>query len=410
MLSALSLLALAAVVVQAAPTPATDSAVVSLVGSKQFSAPAVKNPNAIRNGTLALLKAYAKHNLIPTQDFSPEFLAELNQLKKRQDTSTPAVPYQQVEYLVNIAVAGQKLNLDFDTGSADLWVFSDSLPASSKKGHNIYTPSSSPSYKVLSGHKWSIAYADGSGASGTVGTDTVTIGGTSVTNQAVELADRISSSFVTDGLDGLLGLSFSSINTVKPTQQKTWFDNAKASLSSPLFAAYLPFNANGAYDFGYLDSAHYSGTPVYAPVDDTNGFWEVASTSYKVGGTTHSLPGNTGILDTGTTLALMVDSAVSAYYAQVSGAVNSRSLGGWVFPCKGTTLPDLSVRLGPTNYATIPGKLLNFQPADASGTQCYGGLQSVGGGTMNVYGDVFFNAFYGIFDANGPRFGFAPLK
>jgi hypothetical protein len=121
MLSAVTLLALAAAV-QAAPAPPSIASVPApeVVGAHQFSAPAVKNPAYVRNGTAALLKAYAKHNLVPTQEFSPAFMAELNQLKKRQDGSATAVPYQGAEYLVSTTVGGQKLNLDFDTGSSDL--------------------------------------------------------------------------------------------------------------------------------------------------------------------------------------------------------------------------------------------------------------------------------------------------
>jgi len=48
-----------------------------------------------------------------------------------------------------------------------------------------------------------------------VGTDTVKIGGTTVTGQAVELAKQVSSTFVSDSSDGLVGLAFSSINTGK---------------------------------------------------------------------------------------------------------------------------------------------------------------------------------------------------
>jgi hypothetical protein len=46
-----------------------------------------------------------------------------------------------------------------------------------------------------------------------VGTDVVAVGGTTVTSQAVELANKISSEFQQDAADGLLGLAFSSINT-----------------------------------------------------------------------------------------------------------------------------------------------------------------------------------------------------
>jgi hypothetical protein len=88
----------------------------------------------------------------------------------------------------------------------------------------------------------------------------------------VELAKKVSSAFISDSSDGLVGLAFSSINTVSPQQQSTFFDNAKASLNQPLFAAYLPYNADGAYDFGYIDTSKYSGTIRYASVDDSNGF------------------------------------------------------------------------------------------------------------------------------------------
>lgn len=287
------------------------------------------------------------------------------------------------------------------------WVFSSLLPASERSGHAYYTSSKSSTYSALSGYTWDISYADGSGASGVCGTDTVTVGGTTVEGQCVELAKKVSSTFVSDASDGLIGMAFSSINTVEPEQQNTFFDNAQDSLDSPLFAAYLPYNADGAYDFGYTDSSKYTGSIKYTDVDDSNGFWEYPSTSYKVGSTTHSQSGYTGISDTGTTLILMGDSAVDTYYGQVSGASYDSSQGGYTFPCS-ASLPSLSFKIGATNYATVSGSLINFQEV-TSGT-CFGGLQSVGSGSQNIYGDVFFNANYAVFDASGPSFGFAPIS
>jgi hypothetical protein len=101
----------------------------------------------------------------------------------------------------------------------------------------------------------------------------------------------------------------------------------------------------------------------------------------------------------------MGDSAVTNYYNQVSSATYDSNQGGYVFDCS-ATLPDLSIAIG-SNFATVPGSVLNF--GAASGSTCFGGLQSVGSGTQNIYGDVFFNANYGVFDASGPSFGFAPL-
>jgi aspergillopepsin I len=77
----------------------------------------------------------------------------------------------------------------------------------------LFNPSKSTHWKALSGYKWDITYGDSSGASGTVGTDVVSVGGTSVSGQAVEIATEVSSTFVSGKSDGVLGLGFININT-----------------------------------------------------------------------------------------------------------------------------------------------------------------------------------------------------
>lgn len=195
------------------------------------------------------------------------------------------------------------------------------------------------------------------------------------------------------------------MHVVQPQKAKTFFDNAQSSLNDPLFAAFLPKATDGAYDFGATDPSRYTGDIVYTDVDNSNGWWEFPSTGYKVGDKTGSLNGQTGIADTGTTLVLVGDDAVDAYYAQVQSAENSQTEGGYVFDCS-EKLPDYSFQIGDSDdYATIPGSLINF--AEASGGKCFGGIQSVGSGTQNIYGDVFLNAYYAVFDASKPRFGYA---
>jgi aspergillopepsin I len=106
------------------------------------------------------------------------------------------------------------INIRANTYIRFRWVFSTSLPPNQQTGHIIFDPSQSPNWKELDGYTWSIGYGDKSGASGTVGTDIVTVGGTSVSGQAVEIATQVSSQFVSDTAnDGLLGLAFSSANT-----------------------------------------------------------------------------------------------------------------------------------------------------------------------------------------------------
>jgi len=121
MLSALTTVLALAAAVQAAPAPVSESVAIRATGSGRHTVPALRQSSYVRNGTAAMLKAYRKHNLTPTREMPASFMSSLS---KRQDGSAPASPdTNDVEYLVPTTVGGQVLNLDFDTGSADLYVF-----------------------------------------------------------------------------------------------------------------------------------------------------------------------------------------------------------------------------------------------------------------------------------------------
>ena len=206
-----------------------------------------------------------------------------------------------------------------------------------------------------------ITYGDQSSASGNVYTDTVSVGATSVTGQAVEAAKEISSQFQQDtDNDGLLGLAFSSINTVSPTPQKTFFDNAKSGLASPVFTADLKKGAPGTYDFGFIDASKHTGSIAYVSVDSSQGFWEFTGAGYAVGTASFKSLSIDGIMDTGTTLLLLPDAVVDAYYAKVSGAQYDDSQGGYTFDCD-NTLPNLTLGIG-SYKAVVPGSYINFAP------------------------------------------------
>jgi hypothetical protein len=281
-------------------------------------------------------------------------------------TATPVEP-NDLEYIAPVTIGGQTIDMNFDTGSSDLWVFNTQLNAQSGQGHTLYDPTKSPDFKLLKGASFDISYGDGSGAAGNVGTDTVDIGGATVTGQAIEMATDVSDSFVQDiNSNGLVGLAFSKINTVKPQKQKTFFDNAMPTLAEPVFTADLRQDEVGAYEFGKIDTARFTGDLTWAPIDPSNGFWEFTSTKFSVGnGKALNAIGGTAIADTGTTLMLVNAAVVNAYYSQVEGAVNNEQVGGITFPCD-SVLPDLNVDVGGTYTATIQGKFINFAQVNAN--------------------------------------------
>ena len=282
----------------------------------------------------------------------------------------PATPEaEDVEFLSPVQIGGQTLNMDFDSGSSDLWVFNTQLPKAAQAGHTIFDPTKSPTFQLMQGATFSISYGDGSGAAGDVGTDTVNIGGATVTSQAVELATAVSSSFVQDiQNNGLVGLAFSKLNTVKPVQQNTFFENAIPTLAEPVFTADLKAGTTGAYEFGAIDTTKFNGSLSWAPINTTSGFWQFSSTKFSINnGAQLTEDGGQAIADTGTTLMLVNPAVVNTYYSNVNGAVNNETVGGITFPCS-ATLPDLQVDIGGNYMANIPGNIINFAKVDAAGT------------------------------------------
>jgi hypothetical protein len=219
------------------PVPADEK-----VGS--FKVTRNPNPNFVRHGPTQVYKTYLKYGKQPPAELVATVMKHRASLKAKRVSGSVVTTSEgdDLEWVteVSIGTPAQVLNLDFDSGSSDLWVFSGQTPSSEATGHNVYKPALSSTATLKSGYKWSISYGDGSSSSGLVYTDKVTVGTLSVAAQAVEIATKVSDEFTSDtNIDGLLGLGFSNINTVTPTAQKTWFDNIKSTLTSALWTADL---------------------------------------------------------------------------------------------------------------------------------------------------------------------------
>ncbi|KZM25977.1 Aspergillopepsin I [Ascochyta rabiei] len=314
-------------------------------------------------------------------------------------------------FLSPVEVGGQTLNLDFDSGSSDLWMFSTELDAASIGQHSAFDASKSTSFKKTVGSQWKISYGDGSGAAGSVGTDTVTIGGVKVEGQTVELANKVSQSFIQDtDTDGLVGLAFSKLNTVndgtKKTPQKTFFDNVMGNIDMPVFTADLNPDGTGVYEFGKIDATKFEGQMAWIPVKAETGFWQFPSTKFAVGDQVMQNPqGSDAIADTGTSLLLVDQPVADAYYSKVQGAQLNAQVGGYIFPC-GAKLPDMSVAIGDTYMAKIPGNQITFATVDKANTTCFGGVQGNQGAGLQIYGDVMFRAQLVAFNGGNQSLGF----
>lgn len=216
-------------------------------------------------------------------------------------------------------------------------------------------------------------------------------------------------------LQGFLGLGMSSGNTVEPVKQLTFLDNIKSSLASPVFTADLKSTIPGTYGFGFIGNS-YTGRIQYAPIDKTAIWWLFAITGYRIGSET--IPGNPNsgyvtkpfraIADTGTSLLLLSDDIVDAYWDKIPGSYYDDEWAAVLFPCS-AILPDFVLGIG-LYKGVVPGRYMNYGYVDD--TLCYGGLQSQGDIDFAIIGDTALKAQYAVFDLGNMRVGLAnkPLQ
>jgi len=238
-----------------------------------------------------------------------------------------------------------------------------------------------------------------------------------VEGQTIQLADRMSESLVhQEGSHGLLGLAFSSLNTVTPQPAMTPLDNMISQKDIPaaqsLFTAYLgsykdvndPDKGQSFFTFGGIDQQVVESTGqqiTYVPVDAYRGFWEFSSPSFGIDGNIVSLADNTAIADTGTTLLLVSDYVCQVIYANIPGAVYSKEASGWLIP-NGIALeqlPSISFALGDKQFVVEKEHLL-YAAAEAADTpipgMAYGGIQSRGSLPFDIWGDTILKCIYAV--------------
>ncbi|KAG0200914.1 hypothetical protein BGX28_006161 [Mortierella sp. GBA30] len=306
---------------------------------------------------------------------------------------------------VSVGTPGQ----NFKLGSSDIWFPSSTCTTSACKQHAQFNAAKSSTYKK-DGRSWSISYGDGSTASGILGTDLVNVGGISV-HQTIGLATSESSQFGSSPSDGLFGLGFDTIESVSGV--KTFLDNAIAAgvLSQPVVSVFLPSvrqngGVGGEYLFGGIDTARFTGDLTYVPVSQ-QGYWQIAIDGISAGGQDLG-QSSQGIIDTGTTLIIVSDSAAQAIHGTISGATNDPT-NGWLVPCTLQSSTDsISFTLGGTAFTVALADLAYEDVGDGSGN-CVSGVQ--GGQDLWILGDVFIKNNYCVFEQSGsPRIGIAPLK
>jgi hypothetical protein len=187
-------------------------------------------------------------------------------------------------------------------------------------------------------------------------TGAVVLGGLTIQHQTIELARQEASSFQNGPSDGLLGLGFNSITTVRGV--KTPVDNL---ISNPVFGVYLGKESNGGggeYIFGDYKSSKFKGFLTAIPVDNSNGWYGVIICGASIGRSRISSSFD-ATLDTSTSL-LVLPNDVARSVASAYGARDNYD-GTFSISCDTSRFQPLVFIIGSSTFEVPAGSLVYEQ-------------------------------------------------
>ncbi|KAI0743594.1 protease [Daedaleopsis nitida] len=333
-------------------------------------------------------------------------VAQYSTLSKRQ--SVNLTDYDTDSYWagnISIGTPGMTFNVDFDTGSADLWVTSSSCTSDLCSSKDRYDPSASSTSQLQDG-EFFIQYADESNVEGPIYTDVVSVGGVSVTNQYFSPVFNLSTQFATEAVDGIFGLGLSAASTL---QQTPFFLNAieQSVVQTGVFGLMLTRNSSEIY-LGGTNTSLYEGDLEYHTINST-AFWQLPDSVLSLNSAIIASNIST-IIDSGTSIIYGPAEQVAALYSNIEdSAVFDSENALYSYPCD-TTL-DIAFNWGGANFA-VSAENFNMGMAEDS-TRCIGAISGrplgLGDDTW-LLGDSFMKNVYTAFSVDDLAVGFAPLN
>lgn len=287
-------------------------------------------------------------------------------------------------YYVTLKLGALTFRAALDTASADLWITSTDCKSSACSTTPKY-PSTyhSPTFSVVNSNTsaYKVSFADGSGASGFVAKETVTIGNMSIPEQAFGLITDGSVTF-SDQESGILGLGFSRLSRIDglATSSSPLFTNLaeKGLLEYPLFGLSLTRNNTGTLALGAIDGSvvknvtniEWNAVVQFPPIGSENNVtsywqWALPLKGISVNGgavsLTPSYPDMTGgnslaMFDVGTSGIYGPWGDVAKIFAKIDEARLVDATGQWVIPCA-TSVP-MTFTFGSSNYTLQPSDYL----------------------------------------------------
>ena len=291
--------------------------------------------------------------------------------------------YMNAQYFIETSVGTppQTFTVVPDTGSSNLWLYSQhcwSLPC---WYHPKYDSSKSSTYEK-DGQTFDIEYGSGS-VGGTVSQDIARIGDIEAKMGFGEITKVSGMSFYVSQMSGILGLAY---DTISVDGLKTFMDNA--SVTDKSFSMYLHANPEESYMvIPGMDSENWSTIDTHKVVEQK--YWALQLDSVAQGTKKIDASKYKAVIDSGTSLLVGPKEVVTQLIDGIDVKKDCSNL---------DALPDMTFTIDNTPYV-LTGKdyVLNVQ------NQCLLGVQSMDfpeGFNYLILGDVFMRKYPTYFNLN----------
>jgi hypothetical protein len=318
--------------------------------------------------------------------------------------------------------------MHIDTGSSDLWCNTASSSLCQENpdpctASGTYDSSSSSTYKLVN-NNFNISYVDGSGASGDYVTDTLSIGGQTLSDFQFGIGIQSTSS------EGVLGIGYTSNEIQVNRNQQQAYPNLPAAMVD---AGLIQSNAyslwlndldagTGQILFGGINTAKYSGSLETVPIIQEYGaYYEfiIALTALSISGSSStssssSLPAPV-LLDSGSSLMYLPNDLTTDIFNEVNAVYDSNAGAAYVdcslansdssisFSFSGATISVPFSELVLSAGTNSDGQGLTFQNGASA---CIFGVAPADDSTP-VLGDTFLRSAYVVYDLSNNEISLA---
>jgi len=171
---------------------------------------------------------------------------------------------------------------------SDRWFLGPDLPQNMTGDLNLYNPQYSSTARPSTGQGFNISYGDGGNAvSGPVYLDTVDIGGATIPQMSVGVANHFAGFYRGELGSGIVGLAFRGGNSIRPNPQPTFMELLLPTLYQPVMTTNFKMNGTGEFGFGVVDESKFNGSLTTVRADNVTMFpssWSVENVTYVSGG------------------------------------------------------------------------------------------------------------------------------